>query len=62
MIFKRNYVVLVKTTNEGWIQFTAVYASSKAKALDEATATGSYTEGTFRVVTARAWGKEMIRE
>jgi hypothetical protein len=61
VILKRNYVVLAKGDDGRWQQFTAIYARSKSEALDEATATGSYTTGTFRVVTARAWGREMSR-
>jgi len=61
VILRRNYVVLTRDADGRWLQFTAVYARSKADALEQATATGFYNIGTFRVVTARAWGREYTR-
>lgn len=60
-MIKRNYVVLAKGDDGRWQQFTAIYARSKEVALREATSAGSYMTGTFRVVTARAWGREYVK-
>lgn len=54
MILKRNYVVLVKTSEDGptWVQFSAYYERSKRAVRKQLPA------GTWRIITARAWGRE----
>lgn len=55
----RNWVILrlEPGTNNVWRQFTASYAPTRKAAIDMATAFGPYSEGSFKAIPAKAWGK-----